>query len=616
MPALVPFRLGAIALRDPLLLEKREADRVYLVGLSSDNLLRPYRFEAGLWSEPGKPEGIHWGWESPTSQLRGHFLGHWLSAASMYAAATGDREMRGKAEGIVDGLESCQAANGDGWLGSIPEKYLDMAASGARVWAPHYTVHKTFMGLVDAYRFLGSEKALALAEAWAGWFYRWTSGFSTQKMDSIMDVETGGMLEVWADLFGITGDRRFRELMDRYTRRTLFDALLAGSDPLSNMHANTTIPEVLGAARAYETTGETRWLDIVGAYWRLAAERLPRYATGGSTSGEIWVPEGRLPNRLGDKNQELCTVYNMMRLAEFLLRQTGDPAYADYWERNLRNGVMAQGFWRDRNLAHGAKVDHPLTGLVSYFLPLRPGSTKLWASGADDFFCCHGSNAQANAAHTGGIYYETEAGLAVCQLIESSLSWRRGGEEIAVEIRRVDLAGDMTKVDGVAPSRPAVPGVAAFEILVSCPRPVEFELAVRIPWWAAGGAGLRVDGESLRSAAEPSSFASMRRAWKDDRVSIVLPERLASESLPGAADTYAFTYGPDLLAGLCSEERTLHCDDPSAPEGDLVPDDEREWSRWTRCFRARGQDPGLRFMPLREVGYERYAVYFRVAPRR
>src|SRR5512142_2320923 len=160
--SLSAFPYSDIKLLDPLLLQKREADRAYLLRLSTDNLLRPPRLQAGLWSEAAKPEGIHWGWESPTSQLRGHFLGHWLSAASRSWAATGDPEIRGKAEAVIAGLALCQEANGGEWLGSIPEKFLDFAARGRSVWAPPYTVHKTFMGLVDAHRYLGSALALTL----------------------------------------------------------------------------------------------------------------------------------------------------------------------------------------------------------------------------------------------------------------------------------------------------------------------------------------------------------------------------------------------------------------------------------------------------------------------
>jgi len=615
MAVMERFLPGDIRLLDPLLVQKREADRAYLLRLSTDNLLRPFRLEAGLWSEPAKPEGIHWGWESPTSQLRGHFLGHWLSAASLCAAASGDREIRGKAEAVIDGLAECQESNGGEWLGSIPEKYLERIAAGKWTWAPHYTVHKTFMGLMDARAYLGSERALALAENWARWFLSWTEKFSREEMDAVLDYETGGMLEVWADLLGATGRPEYRTLMERYERRRLFGPLLAGKDPLSNMHANTTIPEILGAARAYEVTGEGRWLEIVKAYWELAAERLPRAATGGSTSGEIWVPEGRLPHRLGDKNQELCAVYNMMRLAEFLLRHTGEARFADYWERNLRNGIMAQGFWRG-SLANGEAATAPLSGLVSYFLPLRAGSMKYWASETDHFFCCHGTNVQANAAHTGCTFYRTGTGLAIANLVASRLTWERPEGRAEIEVVRADQAGSCQVPDGGAQARPASPDREAFEIRVSSLSAAAFTLSLRLPWWLAGEAAVSVNGERAVVRSRPSSFIGIERAWKDDVVRVELPKRLASELLPGSESEYAFMDGPDVLAGLCAGERTLYCDDPRAPELNLVVDDEREWSRWKGSYKTKGQDPGMRFIPLREVGYERYAVYFPVSPRR
>jgi uncharacterized protein len=142
------------------------------------------------------------------------------------------------------------------------------------------------------------------------------------------------------------------------------------------------------------------------------------------------------------------------------------------------------------------------------------------------------------------------------------------------------------------------------------------DLGIRLPWWLAAEARLSVNGDALRAEIGPSSFLALRRAWKDDLIRIELPKKLSSERMAGAADAYAFLDGPDLLAGLCPEERTIYCDDPAQPERELVPDDEREWSRWTQGFKTRAQDRGIRFIPLREVGYERYAVYFRAAPRR
>src|SRR5699024_7563662 len=97
--------------------------------------------------------------------------------------------------------------------------------------------------------------------------------------------------------------------------------------------------------------------------------------------------------RLGDKNQECCTVYNMLRLADYLLRWIGDARYADYIEMGIYNGLMAQAYWH-RFKTNGQHYDTPDEGLLTYFLPLAPGSKKGWASETQDFFCCHGTLVQ------------------------------------------------------------------------------------------------------------------------------------------------------------------------------------------------------------------------------
>ena len=70
--------------------------------------------------------------------------------------------------------------------------------------------------------------------------------------------------------------------------------------------------------------------------------------------------------------------------------------------------------------------------------------------------------------------------------------------------------------------------------------------------------------------------------------------------------------GPIVLAGLCSEERTL-VGDPRDPSTFLAPDNEREWWRWLGGYRTVGQSRGIRFLPLFEVTEEPYTVYFPVA---
>ena len=143
---------------------------------------------------------------------------------------------------------------------------------------------------------------------------------------------------------------------------------------------------------------------IVEAYWNKAVRERGTFATGGQTAGEIWTPLGEQAGRLGARNQEHCVVYNMMRLAERLLRWTGKPEYADYWERNLYNGILAQGHWEGTRIEMLAEPQKPPTGLIAYYLPLSAGSRKKWGSETEDFWCCHCTLLQANANHREGIY--------------------------------------------------------------------------------------------------------------------------------------------------------------------------------------------------------------------
>jgi len=592
---LKPIPPGQVKLLPSIFQHRFDLNRRYLMSLRSDNLLQNHYLEAGLWGPRTRLEDYHGGWESPTCQLRGHFLGHWLSAAARIYASTGDVEIKGKADRIVSELARCQEENGGEWAGSIPEKYLDWIARGKKVWAPQYTLHKTLMGLYDMAAYAGNEQALDILIKWARWFYRWTSQFSREELDEILDVETGGMLEAWADLYSVTGKQEHLDLIHRYDRPRLFDRLLAGEDPLTNRHANTTIPEAHGAARAYEVTGEERWREIVDAYWRCAVTDRGTFCTGSQTIGEIWTPPFEFSARLGDKNQEHCVVYNMMRLANYLLRWTGDVTYADYMERNLYNGILAQ--------------QSPETGMVAYFLPLQAGARKIWGTPTDDFWCCHGSLVQAHTLHNAYVYYEDGEGLVICQYIPTKLGWEWDG--VPVTVKQVNDSESST-------GRPRDPDGSVhrpkrwmIELSVHCERPVAFALKLRLPWWLSGEARILVNGEPETVSTGPSSFHEIRRTWQEDRVQVELPKTLSTCSIPDQPDTVAFMDGPVVLGGLCDEERMLY-GDKDDPETMLTADDEREWSTWKPGYRTCNQERGFRFVPLYDIRDERYTVYLPV----
>ncbi|MBM7798942.1 DUF1680 family protein [Microlunatus panaciterrae] len=605
-------------------------NRDYVTSLRPENLLRPYLTEAGLWSYSGSfgttvgrpdvrgPQTWHWGWESPTSELRGHILGHWLSAASRIGVDDAATAVR--VDGVLAELGRCQQANGGEWLGPFPSAFLERAAAGAKVWAPQYTLHKLFMGLLDAHR-TGHEQALPLAVAFAGWMERWTARFSRTEMDDLLDVETGGMLEVWADLFGLTGDPLHRQLLERYDRPRFFGPLLAGEDVLTNKHANTQIPEVLGAARAWEVTGDDRWRDIVHAFWRSAVTDRGTYCTGGSTSGEVWQPPHTQSPRL-HAVQEHCAVYNMMRLAETLYRWTGEAAYADYWERNLVNGIFAQ--------------QHPETGMISYFLPLSAGSAKAWGRPTEDFWCCHGTLMQAHAWYPDAVTHRLAASdtgegastdaatLRVTQYLPSTALWEVGGTEVMVTVEndaghgpiggQRQTASALEHIQRVDLPRQPVqrPTAETHEVQVRAAR-VEFTLEIRVPDWVNGEPSVTLNGEPV-AVAVSEGFIALRRIWEHDTVRITLPKALTAVELGDRPGTVAFLDGPLVLAGLVDEERTL-IGDPKRPDSMLIPDQDRHHSWWTTgTYRTVEQDRGFRFIGIDQVREETYTVYFPVRP--
>jgi DUF1680 family protein len=150
------------------------------------------------------------------------------------------------------------------------------------------------------------------------------------------------------------------------------------------------------------------------------------------------------------------------------------------------------------------------------------------------------------------------------------------------------------------------------ELSVRCEGPVSFALKLRLPWWIAGQANILVNGQREQLSTAPSSFYAIQRTWHEDTVRIELPTALWTCPLPDEPDTVAFMDGPVVLAGLCGEGRALR-GDKDDPQAMLVPDNEREWTMWQSGYRTRGQERGLRFIPLYEIRDEPYTVYFAVS---
>jgi DUF1680 family protein len=602
---------GEVKLSDGLAKIKQDRNLQYLLSLKSENLLLSFYNEAGLINWTVKKTDVHWGWDGPLSQIRGTFTGHWLSAAARLSVQTGNRELREQALFIVEEIARCQRENGGRWAFPIPEKYLSWIKRGKRVWAPQYVCHKVMMGLFDMHVFCGSETALKILSACGDWFHEFTDDISRETMDEMMDFEeTGGILEIWADLYGLTGEQKYLDLIHRYERPHLYDPLLAGKDPLTNMHANTTIPEILGAARSYEVTGESRYREIVETYWKLAVTERGMFVTGGQTDGEIWTPPFKQSARLSDLNQEHCVVYNMMRLSQYLYRWTGDAVYADYWERNLYNGIFAQGYWEEDKHSTCNEDNPRPKGHLTYYLPLTFGSQKVWGSETDHFWCCHCTLVQANANVNESVFYRAGDDFYVSQYLAAELKTSVQGTEVTIRQITDPLAGENIRILPVNAEIWDRPSAWAMKYEISG-GDKEFTVYFRRPFWLAGEPELEINGEKVKTANE-KGYIPVRRIWGNgDKVKLLLPKKLRAWPLADRPDQAAFIDGPVALAGLCKEERTLYGDIEN-PASFFTPDGERKWGSWQIKWRTIGQPVNIRFVPLYSIGYEPYTVYFPV----
>ena len=117
----------------------------FLRTLSQDRLFFSFRATAGLRQPQGaRPYG---GWEAPGAGIRGHFVGHYLTALAT-GAASGDASLAALARSALEVLEECQRAHTSagrgGYLSAFPAsefekvEVLCIMSAGCNAWVPHY----------------------------------------------------------------------------------------------------------------------------------------------------------------------------------------------------------------------------------------------------------------------------------------------------------------------------------------------------------------------------------------------------------------------------------------------------------------------------------------------
>ncbi|MBP5608917.1 MAG: glycoside hydrolase family 127 protein [Lachnospiraceae bacterium] len=359
------------------------------------------------------------------------------------------------------------------------------------------------------------------------------------------------------------------------------------------MHTNTSIPWILGAARLYQVRRKESWLDIVKAFWDCAVEKRGYFCTGSANAGEFWIPPGHFSEYATDRTQEFCTVYNMVRLADFLFCFTGDTAYAEYIERCLYNGFLAQ---QDKK-----------SGMPSYFLPMSSGGKKIWGSRTRDFWCCHGSMIQAQTMVNRFIFYKDEDSLTVAQYIPGRAELKINGTPVVIELKsdmKFEGSGTLYKEsDGTEHSR------WAFSLTLRTGRPQRFMLKLRIPSWVKGMPVVSVGGERryITEDVLKDGYLKIDREWDEQVIKIYFPVELSAESLPDKPEKKAVMEGPIALAAL-SEDVLLY----DEPKKILYKKSEHSYEDWPWLqshYVLSNGGRNIEFIPLYEVDDREYTLY-------
>ena len=495
------FPLGDVTLLDGPLKKARDLNIKTLLQYDCDRLLAPYLKEAGL-----TPKGKSYpNWDG----LDGHVGGHYLTAMAINAA-TGDVECQKRMDYFISELQACADANaknhpawGKGYVGGVPGsdrvwgdfKKGDFGAYyGA--WVPFYNIHKMYAGLRDAWAYCGNEQAKQLFLGFCDWAIDLTAGLSDAQMERALDTEHGGMNEVLADAYAITGEQKYLDVARRFSHRRLLNPLMQRRDCLDNMHANTQVPKVIGFERIAELGGDEAYHTAGAYFWDIV-------------TGERSLAFG------GNSRREHFPSNNMMKLTEDLHRRNPEARFADFYELAMFNHILS--------------TQHPEHGGYVYFTSARPRHYRNYSAPNEAMWCCVGTGMENHGKYGQFVYTRHKDALFVNLFVASELNWKEKGIQLRQETN--------------------FPYSESSKITISQGKG-QFALQVRYPGWVKPGQfSVKVNGQPVSIVTGPSSYVTIDRQWKKgDVVDIQFPMHNSVKYMPNLSQYIALMHGPIMLA--------------------------------------------------------------------
>ena len=541
--------LSDVTVQDPYLVNGNQKTISYLLSLDPEKFLFSFYKQAGLTPTTAAGYG---GWERETgTRFQGHFFGHYISALSQAYSTTTDPATKSallaKLTAAVDGLKRCQDAYAAkdpanaGYVSPFPVTYLPSGANGLLV--PFYNLHKVVAGLIEAHDNAPanvSATALSVADGFGTWITNWAGRQANPAV--LLGTEYGGMNEALYELYSITEKPAHKRAAEYFDEVTLFQKLAAGQDVLNGLHANTTIPKLIGALKRYtvftdnprlyatlteaEKSNLTMYRTAAENFWPIVNDH-HTYANGGNSQSEHfhapdtlhqYATNGQTTGYGENSTSEGCNEYNMLKLTRELFQVTKDAKYAEYYEHAFINSVLP--------------VQNPETGMVTYFQPMAAGYAKIFGNKLDEFWCDHGTGIESFTKLGDSIYFEDTNSVYVNQFRSSVL--RSGARNL-----KLTQTADVPNKETVTLQVAGLDGGAVAS---------GTSVRLRIPSWVKGTPTLRVNGVVKDVAPLTSAGYVVVPVAAGTTISYTLPAKVTVDDETENANWVAFKYGPVLLA--------------------------------------------------------------------
>ena len=502
-------------------------DIAFIKSLNPDRFLYYFRERAGLSTFNSQLSTLtpYGGWEQ--SDLKGHTLGHYLTALSLIYAQSGDADALSKVQHVVDVLREIQTKEGTGYISAFSESMLDQVERDGSGWAPYYTLHKILQGLVDAYVYTGNETALAAASDFATYIYGRTTKLKADEARWLRNLdiqEVGGFAEAMLNVYKYTHDKQHLEAGQFFQQMSKLQPSAEGRDILNDTrtsnfhHANSTIPQFIAAEREYEVTGNEQLLKAAVNFWDNVVEHRT-YCNGSTSYHEHWnLAPDRLSQEMDGLAGETCCTNNLIKLSNDLFRFLHNSKYAEYVERATLNHIMGSM--------------NPDNANFMYFHTQLPGSYKTYGRNTDVFWCCTGTGMENHVRYAQSVFFGNDNELYVCQFFPASLDWKETGLKLLQETLFPNEEHTRLRItEGTATA----------------------VIKIRIPTWC-DNFSVTVNG-STAETTEEDGFCCIDRTWTaGDYIDIDIPMHLRVEPLKDKPRMAAIFYGPLVLAGNLGTE--------------------------------------------------------------